>query len=66
MARANHTTLAERVRRAPAAVRRREPGARCKQEAFRPINRREAIQPAFDALLGVVDQMFPIDARPTY
>jgi uncharacterized protein len=26
------------------------------------INRREAIQPAFDALLGVVDQVFPIDA----
>jgi len=25
------------------------------------INRREAIQPAFDALLGVVDQIFPID-----
>jgi predicted nucleic acid-binding protein len=27
------------------------------------INRREAIQPAFDALLGVVDQVFPIDER---
>lgn len=25
------------------------------------INRRDAIQPAFDALLGVVDQVFPID-----
>jgi len=25
------------------------------------ISRREAIQPAFDALLGVVDQIFPID-----
>jgi predicted nucleic acid-binding protein len=25
------------------------------------INRREAIQPAFDALLGVVDQILPID-----
>ena len=24
------------------------------------INRREAIQPAFDALLGVVDEVFPI------
>lgn len=27
------------------------------------IDRREAIQPAFDALLGVVDQVFPIDER---
>ena len=27
------------------------------------IDRREAIQPAFDALLGVVDQVFPIDDR---
>lgn len=26
------------------------------------IGRREAIQPAFDALLGVVDEVFPIDA----
>jgi uncharacterized protein len=26
------------------------------------IGRRDAIQPAFDALLGVVDQVFPIDA----
>ncbi|MBL0173298.1 MAG: type II toxin-antitoxin system VapC family toxin [Gemmatimonadaceae bacterium] len=25
------------------------------------INRREAIQPAFDALLKVVDQVFPVD-----
>ncbi len=25
------------------------------------INRRDAIQPAFDALLGVVDQVFPVD-----
>ena len=25
------------------------------------INRRDAIQPAFDALLGIVDQVFPID-----
>jgi predicted nucleic acid-binding protein len=25
------------------------------------INRRDAIQPAFDALLGVVDQVLPID-----
>jgi len=27
------------------------------------INRREAIQPAYDAVLGVVDQVFPIDER---
>ena len=27
------------------------------------INRRDAIQPAFDALLGIVDQVLPID-RP--
>ena len=27
------------------------------------INRRDAIQPAFDALLGVVDQVFPVE-RP--
>ncbi|HET9242447.1 MAG TPA: type II toxin-antitoxin system VapC family toxin [Gaiella sp.] len=26
------------------------------------IDRREAIQPAFDALLGVVDEVFPMDA----
>lgn len=25
------------------------------------INRRDAIQPAFDALLGVVDEVFPVD-----
>lgn len=27
------------------------------------INRRAAIQPAFDALLGVVDDVFPVDAN---
>jgi predicted nucleic acid-binding protein len=27
------------------------------------IGRREAIQPAFDALLGVVDEVFPIEAE---
>ncbi len=27
------------------------------------IGRREAIQPAFDALLGVVDEVYPIDAE---
>ncbi len=27
------------------------------------INRRDAIQPAFDALLGVVDETLPVDAR---
>jgi hypothetical protein len=27
------------------------------------IGRREAIQPAFDALLGVVDEVFPIDQQ---
>jgi predicted nucleic acid-binding protein len=27
------------------------------------INRREAIQPAFDALLGVVDEVLPIDIK---
>lgn len=26
------------------------------------IDRREAIQPAFDVLLGVVDEVFPVDA----
>jgi len=26
------------------------------------IDRRDAIQPAFDALLGVVDEIFPVDA----
>ena len=25
------------------------------------IDRREAIQPAFDALLGVIDEVFPVD-----
>ena len=27
------------------------------------IDRRDAIQPAFDALLGVVDEVFPVDSR---
>ena len=27
------------------------------------INRRDAIQPAFDAVLGVVDETLPVDAR---
>ena len=27
------------------------------------IDRREAIQPAFEALLGVVDEVFPVDLR---
>jgi predicted nucleic acid-binding protein len=27
------------------------------------INRRDGIQAAFDALLGVVDEVFPVDAR---
>lgn len=27
------------------------------------IDRRDAIQPAFDALLGVVDEIFPVNAR---
>jgi predicted nucleic acid-binding protein len=27
------------------------------------IDRREAIQPAFDVLLGIVDEVFPIEAR---
>lgn len=26
------------------------------------VNRRDAIQPAFDALLGIVDDVLPIDA----
>jgi uncharacterized protein len=29
------------------------------------INRRDAIQPAFDALLGVVDEVFPVDQATT-
>jgi uncharacterized protein len=29
------------------------------------INRRDAIQPAFDALLGIVDQVFPLDQAST-
>ncbi len=29
---------------------------------YAAIERREAIQPAFDALLGVVDEVFPIEA----
>ena len=29
------------------------------------INRRDAIQPAFDAILGVVDQVLPIDRATT-
>jgi uncharacterized protein len=27
------------------------------------IDRRDAIQPAFDALLGIVDEVFPVDLR---
>ncbi len=30
------------------------------------IRRRDAIQPAFDALLGVVDQVFPVDRPAVY
>ena len=30
---------------------------------YTAINRREAIQPAFDALLGVIDQVFAIDEQ---
>jgi uncharacterized protein len=29
------------------------------------INRRDAIQPAFDALLGIADQVFSVDAAAT-
>ncbi len=29
------------------------------------IDRRDAIQPAFDAVLGVVDEIFPIELRDT-
>lgn len=29
---------------------------------YAAIDRRDAIQPAFDALLGVVDEVFPVDA----
>jgi len=29
------------------------------------INRRDAIQPAFDALLGIIDQVFPVDQAAT-
>ena len=29
------------------------------------IKRRDAIQPAFDALLGIVDQVFPVDQAST-
>jgi uncharacterized protein len=29
------------------------------------IDRRDAIQPAFDALLGVVDEVFPVDRTAT-
>ena len=27
------------------------------------IDRRDAIQPAFDAVLGIVDEVFPVDSR---
>jgi predicted nucleic acid-binding protein len=30
---------------------------------YRAIDRRDAIQPAFDALLGVVDEVLPIERR---
>ena len=32
---------------------------------YAAINRRDAIQPAFDALLGIVDQVLPIDRTVT-
>jgi predicted nucleic acid-binding protein len=32
---------------------------------YTAINRRDAIQPAFDALLGIVDQVLPIDRAIT-
>jgi uncharacterized protein len=40
------------------------PGARQASRNVVAINRPDAIQPAFDALLGVVDEVFPVD-RPT-
>ena len=30
---------------------------------FVAINRRDAIQPAFDVLLGIVDEVFPVDRK---
>jgi len=30
---------------------------------YASIDRRDAIQPAFDALLGIVDEVFPVDLR---
>jgi predicted nucleic acid-binding protein len=30
------------------------------------VNRRDAIQPAFDALLGIADQVLPVDAAVVY
>jgi hypothetical protein len=30
---------------------------------YAAIRRRDAIQPAFDVLLGVVDEVFPVDRR---
>ena len=32
---------------------------------YTAINRRDAIQPAFDALLGIVDEVLPIDLAAT-
>ncbi len=30
------------------------------------IDRRDAIQPAFDALLGVVDEVFPVESKDVH
>ena len=53
-ARAHRMTVAEWVRQALRAARRRGPSA--------DVDRRlDAIQPAFNLLIGVVDEIFPID-----
>ena len=65
---APHPHKAEAQRLLEASVLRRErlvSDAEVLQEILHryvAIGRRSAIQPAFDALLGVVDEVFPIDA----
>lgn len=55
-----------RLERAIADGERRVTDAEVLQENLQrhvAIGRRDAIQPAFEALLGVVDEVFPVDQR---
>ncbi len=64
-----HKTDAQRLlERSIAGRERLVTDAEVLQEILRryvAIDRRDAIQPAFDAVLGVVDEIFPVELRDT-